>query len=190
MFVGKVVVVGVEGSRWHAEIGREFVQFVETRVAHEVAPTAVTEPPVRSVDVQSQRRRSGRTRTGTGLGRVMIRTPAPIPTAVATMVTIQDATITTYSPPERRAGRTASSERTRNRCRILRPHAGPERACRRSMRRPMRTPTADEPRPDVRRDRSPVRWRPTWCDAPRTWRHRSCTGTRTTAWTQCRHLVD
>ena len=85
------------------------MQLVEAGVAHQMTPATFTEPPVRTVDVQSQRRRSGRTRTGTGFGREPSRrTPAPIPTAVATMVTIQDVTSSTYSLVIRRARRDSS----------------------------------------------------------------------------------
>jgi len=74
--------------RRHAEHRREVVKFVETRVAHQVTPMAVTEPPPTLVDVQSQRRRSLRTRTGIGFGVGLApRTCAPIapiPTAAPT----------------------------------------------------------------------------------------------------------
>lgn len=89
------------------ELGGEAVQLVDTGVADQVAPASFPKPPVRSVDEQSQRRRSGRTRTGIGFGREpSARAPTPIPTAVATMVTIQEATTSTYSPARDMSGRT------------------------------------------------------------------------------------
>lgn len=72
----------------HTEARREVVQFVQTRVAHQVTPPAITKPPSALVDVQSQRRRSLRTRTGIGFGvGLPPRTCAPIapiPTAAPT----------------------------------------------------------------------------------------------------------
>ena len=80
--------ITVERPHRHSEGRREVVQFVQTRVAHQVAPTAITEPPATLVDVQSQRRRSLRTRTGIGFGvGLPPRTCAPIapiPTAAPT----------------------------------------------------------------------------------------------------------
>ena len=181
--------VVVEGSSRHSQRRCEIVQLVETGVAHQMAPAAFTEPPVRTVDVQSQRRRSGRTRTGTGFGRApRIRTPAPIPTAVATMVTIQDATISTYSLTGRRARRCTISARNHIRCHNLRHCAGPERAPMTFRPRPppRRTPTRVAPHRRVRPGRWLVRWRPTWCDAPRRSHRRSCSGTRRAACGQCR----
>ena len=112
------------------------MEFVEAGVAHQVTPPTITEPPMRTVDVESQRRRPGRTRTGMGFGRdPSTRAPTPIPTAVATMVTIHDATRSTYSfvravsfreqvvsRPDRRSvcattARAASTAGSRGRCR-------------------------------------------------------------------------
>ncbi len=98
--------VVVESPLRQSETLGEVVQLLEAGVAHQMAPASLTKPPVRSVDEQSQRRRSGRTRTGIGFGRApSTRTPAPIPTAVATMVTIQEATMSTYSPARDMSGR-------------------------------------------------------------------------------------
>lgn len=100
--VGQVVVIDMERAWRQTEVGGESMKFLEARVAHQVAPPTITEPPMGTVDVQSQRRRSGRTRTGMGFGRDPItRVPTPIPTAVATMVTIHDATNSTYSLVDR-----------------------------------------------------------------------------------------
>jgi len=72
----------------HAERRREVVKFVETRVAHQMTPLTVAEPPPALVDVQSQRRRSLRTRIGIGFGVGLAPRTwapiAPIPTAAPT----------------------------------------------------------------------------------------------------------
>ena len=181
--------VVVEGAPRQPQRCSEVVQLIQTGVAHQMTPATFAKPPVRTVDVQSQRRRSGRTRTGTGFGRAPSRrTPAPIPTAVATMVTIQDVTPSTYSLMGRRARRCTISGRSRNHCRIRHPRAGPAWALMtfRTRPPPRRTPTTDALRHRVRPDTWPVRWRPTWHDAPRRSRRRSCSGTRRAAWGQCR----
>jgi len=89
--------IEMEGSARDPEARRELVQFVEMRVADEVAPMPLAEPPRGRVDVQSQRRRFLRTRTGTGLGDTTRIPVAPMPTAAPTAVptttrfTIQEA---------------------------------------------------------------------------------------------------
>lgn len=181
----------MEGASRHVERRGELVQFVEAGVTHQMTPAAFTKPPVRAVDVESQRRRSGRTRTGTGLGRApRMRTPAPIPTAVATMVTIQDAMPSNYSQLVQSAGRMTISVRIRNRCRSPHRHVAREwptgRPTRRPTHRPRRTPTRGARHRRARPDRWPVRWRPPWSGAPRRLRRRSCSGTRRAAWGQCR----
>lgn len=88
--------VTVKGPHRHAEHRCEVVELVETRITHQVAPLAITEPPSTFVDVQSQRRRSLRTRTGIGFGVGLLpRTCAPIapiPTAapITKVSTIQE----------------------------------------------------------------------------------------------------
>ena len=188
--VGQVVMVTMERALRHTETRGEFVQFVEAGVAHQVAPASFTEPPVRTIDEQSQRRRSGRTRTGIGFGRApSTRTPAPMPTAVATMVTIQEATRSTYSFDLDHAGRRrrklrrrSVSGRTRSPNRTLHRLVAPVSTEPRSHHRLTRTPTEVERRSDVPRDRSPDRWPPTSIDVRRRLRRRSCSGTRTRAW--------
>ena len=110
VLLGHVVVVPLKSSpRDPVGLG-ETMELIERGVAHQVAPAPFTEPPVRTVDVESQRRRSGRTRTGMGFGRApSTRAPTPIPTAVATMVTIQEATISTYSSARSMTWRTRKS---------------------------------------------------------------------------------
>lgn len=176
--VGQVVMVTMERALRHTETRGEFVQFVEAGVAHQVAPASFTEPPVRTVDVQSQRRRSGRTRTGIGFGRApSTRAPTPIPTAVATMVTIQEATISTYSPAHCVAWRTRKccddgggsrfSVRSRIPNHIRHPTGGREPTGPERRLRPRRTPTEAERRSDDRRGTSPDRWPPTSNDVRR-----------------------
>jgi len=191
IFVGQVVVVEVEGSSRHSELSSEIVQLVVAGVAHQVAPASFTEPPVRTIDKQSQRRRSGRTRIGIGFGRApSTRTPAPMPTAVATMVTIQEATTSIYwldldhaGRRRRKLRRRSVSGRTRIPNRTLRRLVAPVSTEPRSHHPPTRTPTEVERRSDVPRDRSPDRWPPTSIDVRRRLRRRSCSGTRTRAWT-------
>lgn len=166
------------------------MEFVEARVAHQVAPPTIAKPPMRAVDVQTQRRRSGRTRTGMGLGRApMTRVPTPIPTAVATIVTIHDATGSTYSFVRAVSFRTGSfrienwsiSARNRNPNRIhhrfseLGPTVPPRH------HPPKRTPKASARHLDVHRGRWPGRRRPTWIAVPRRSHRTSGTGTHRAA---------
>ena len=87
-FFGQVVMITVESALRHTQRRREVVQFVQTLVAHQMTPAALTKPPATFVDVQSQRRRSLRTRTGIGFGAgwpPRTRAPsAPMPTAAPT----------------------------------------------------------------------------------------------------------